>query len=104
MYTLVEILGKQYKAEKGARLKVDRLDGNAGDAVEFDSVLLVSDQDQVKVGTPYLEGIKVRAVVEEQIRDRKVVIFKYRKRKNYRKRMGHRQPYTIIRVQDIEGL
>ncbi len=104
MYTVVEIGNKQYRAEKGSLLKVEKLDKETGAAVDFDSVLLVADNDQVKVGTPFVQGVRVKAVVEEHGKDRKVIIYKYRPKKNSRKKTGHRQLYTMIRVQDIEGL
>ncbi len=104
MYTVVEIQGKQYRAEKGALLKIEKLEKNAGDTLEFDSVLLAADDEQVKVGTPYIAGARVKAVVEKHGRDRKILIYKYKPKKNSRKRMGHRQPYTVIRIQEIEGL
>ena len=102
MYALVEIKGKQYKAEKGALLKVDRLGKETGDTVEFDSVLMVHG-DEVKVGTPYLEGVKVSATVEDERKDKKVTIIKFKRRKNYRRKAGHRQSYSYIRVNDITG-
>ena len=103
MYALVEIKGKQYKAEEGALLKIDRADVVKGDALEFDTVLLVRGDESVKVGSPYVEGAKIRTTVEQQVRDRKVVVYKYKKRKNYRRRAGHRQKYTVVRVEEIIG-
>ncbi len=103
MYALVEIKGKQYKAEKGNTLKVDKLEGVKGDTVEFDTVLMVHDDDGVKVGTPYVAGAKVSSIVEEHGRDKKVVVYKYKKRKNYRRKQGHRQAFTMIKVEDIVG-
>ncbi len=103
MYTLVEIKGKQYKAEKGSLLKVDKIEKNKGEELEFDSVLLVSDQDKIKIGKPYVKGVKVKAVVADHIKDKKIIIFKYKKRKNYRRKQGHRQQFTLIRVQEIAG-
>lgn len=100
MYALVEILGKQYKAEKGSLLKVDKMDKAAGDAVEFDSVLLISG-DTVSVGTPFVPGAKVVATVKDQIKDRKVMVFKFKRRKGYQRRQGHRQAYTLLEVNDI---
>ncbi len=102
MYALVEIKGKQYKAQKGALLKVDKLGKETGDTVEFDSVLLVSD-GSVKVGTPYIEGARVTATLEDERKDRKVTVIKFKKRKNYRRKIGHRQSYSYIRVNDIIG-
>jgi large subunit ribosomal protein L21 len=104
MYALVDIKGKQYKAETGALLKVDLFDNNAGDVLEFASVMLVSGEQGTKVGQPYLPGITVKAVVQEHGRNRKIRIFKYKKRKNYRRTRGHRQSFTLIKIQEIVGL
>ena len=104
MYALVEIKGKQYKAEAGALLKVDLFDKNAGDTLEFESVMLVSGDQGTKVGQPYLPGVMVKAVVQEHGRGPKIRIFKYKKRKNYRRTQGHRQSFTLIKIQEIAGL
>jgi len=104
MYALVDIKGKQYKAETGSLLKVDLFENNAGDVLEFASVLLVSGEKGTEVGQPYLKGVTVKAVVQEHGRGRKIRIFKYKKRKNYRRTRGHRQSYTLIKVQEIAGL
>lgn len=101
MYALVDIKGKQYKAEKGSLLKIDRINSVKGDLIEFDSILMTSDKDDVKIGTPYVKGVKIKAIVEDQVKDKKVIVFKYKKRKGYRKTQGHRQQYTLIRVQEI---
>jgi large subunit ribosomal protein L21 len=103
MYALVEIKGKQYKAETGALLKVDLFDKQPGEAMEFDSVLLVSGDKKTQVGQPYVKGVTVRTVVEEQGRDKKILVYKYKKRKNYRRTRGHRQHFTLLRVQEIAG-
>lgn len=103
MYALVDIKGKQYKAEKGTLLRVDRFDGAEGDEVAFDHVMLVSDGEQVKVGTPYVEGAVVKAKLEKHEKGDKVVVFKYKRRKGYRKKRGHRQQYTCVRVEEIVG-
>uniref|UniRef100_A0A7C3HX10 Large ribosomal subunit protein bL21 n=1 Tax=Gracilinema caldarium TaxID=215591 RepID=A0A7C3HX10_9SPIR len=102
MYALVEFKGKQYKAEKGALLKVDRIDAEVGSAVDIDSVLLVSG-DTVSVGAPYVKGASVKAVVENHGKDKKIIIFKYMPKKDYRRKNGHRQQYSYIRIQDIIG-
>jgi large subunit ribosomal protein L21 len=104
MYALVEIKGKQYKAETGSMLKVDKFDKSAGETVEFDSVMLVRDDQGTRVGQPYVTGVTVKAVVQEHRRDRKILVYKYKKRKNYRRTRGHRQHYTLIKVQEIAGL
>ncbi|MEE1167245.1 MAG: 50S ribosomal protein L21 [Treponema sp.] len=101
MYALVEYKGKQYKAEKGAILTVDKIDAEKGAAIEVDSVLLVSDGDKVSVGTPYVKGAKVKIVVEDSFRDKKVIVLKYKSKKDYHRVIGHRQNYTNVRVEDI---
>jgi len=101
MYALVSIKGRQYKAEKGVRLKVDLLSRAKGDVLEFDSVLLTSDGGAVKIGTPFVSGVKVRTVVEDEGRDRKIVVYRYRRRKGFHKKRGHRQSFTVLRVEDI---
>jgi large subunit ribosomal protein L21 len=101
MYALVDIKGKQYKVENGSRIKTDKIDEVKGHVVEFDSVLMVADKDNVQVGAPYVPNVKVKAVIEEQIRDKKVIVFKYKRRKGYRKSNGHRQHYTVLKIENI---
>jgi large subunit ribosomal protein L21 len=103
MYAMVEIKGKQYKAEKDALLKVDKLAEEAGKKVEFDSVLLVGSEGDVKIGTPYVKGAKVSAEVVEHGKDKKVVVFKYRRRKDSMSKRGHRQQYSIIKVTGVNA-
>jgi large subunit ribosomal protein L21 len=102
MYALVEFKGKQYKAEKGALLKVDRVDAEVGSSLDIDSVLLVSGET-VSVGSPYLAGVKVSAVVEAHKKDKKIIVFKYKSKKDYRRKQGHRQQYSLLRIGDIMG-
>ena len=83
MYALIDIKGKQYKAEAGALLRMDRIDAEIGSSVEFDTVMLISDNETQKIGTPYIEGAKVVGTVENQIKDTKVIVMKYKRRKNY---------------------
>src|SRR5215470_3783893 len=97
MYALVEFMGKQYKAEKGAMLKVDKIDAEPGTAVNIDKVLLISG-DSVKVGSPYVSGAKVSATVESHGKDSKIIVFKYKPKKDYRRKQGHRQQYSIIKI------
>ncbi len=104
MYALVDILGKQYKVEQGAVLKVDHLAREAGAKVEFPSVLLVSDGGATRIGSPYLPGVSVKAVVEGEGRGRKILFGKYKKKKNYRRRIGHRQMFSTIKVEGFNGL
>ena len=102
MYALVEFLGKQYKAEKGALLKVDKIDAEPGAALDIDKVLLVSG-DTITVGTPYVQGAKVCATVESHGKDDKIVVFKYKPKKDYRRKRGHRQQYSIIKIGEISA-
>jgi len=102
MYALVEFKGKQYKAEKGALLKVDKIDAEPGASVSIDTVLLVSG-DSVKVGNPYVSGAKVSATVESHGKDAKIIVFKYKPKKDYRRKQGHRQQYSIIKIGDISA-
>ncbi|MBQ9102696.1 MAG: 50S ribosomal protein L21 [Spirochaetales bacterium] len=103
MYALFEYKGKQYKAEKDALIQVDKIDAEDGAKITIDSVLLVSDGDAVKVGTPYVNGAKVEVEVENSFRDKKVLVYKYKAKKDYHRLIGHRQEYTNIRVKNIQG-
>ena len=99
MYATIEFKGKQYKAEKDVVLTVDKLDAEKGAKIDIDTVLLVSDGDSV--GTPYVKGAKVTVVVEDSFRDKKVLVFKYKSKKDYHRLIGHRQQYTKVRVESI---
>ncbi len=102
MYALVEIQGKQYKAEKDALLQVDKLDSTEGSTLDFDKVLMISEEGSTpKLGAPYLEGAKVSVEVEQQIKGKKIRIFKFKRRKGYRRTQGHRQQYSLVRVKSI---
>lgn len=103
MYAVIETGGKQYKAEKGALLKVERLETEVGKTVELDRVLLVSDGDKVTVGRPVVSGAKVIGEVIRQGRAAKVISLKYKPRKHSEKARGHRQYYTQIRIVDVVG-
>jgi len=102
MYAIVEFKGKQYKAVKGTVLKVDKIEAAPGSSVDIESVILVSGET-VKVGSPYVPGVKVSAVVEAHEKAPKIIIFKYKSKKGYRRKKGHRQQHSIIRVQEIVG-
>jgi large subunit ribosomal protein L21 len=101
MYAMVEIKGKQYKAVKDGLLTVDLLAEEKGAKVSFDSVLLYRGEKDVKIGAPYVKGAKVSAVVQDHIKGDKIVVYKYKRRKDYQRKQGHRQNYTLIRVQDL---
>lgn len=104
MYALVEILGKQYKAEKDSVLKIDNVDAEIGSALEFETVLLLNNDGKVKVGAPYVKGVKVTATVEDHKKDKKVTIIKFKRRKGYRRKQGHRQNFTYVKVNEIAGV
>jgi large subunit ribosomal protein L21 len=101
MYAIVEISGKQYKAEPNRKLYVPRQQAEVGDAITFDRVLLVSDGDDVQVGQPSVSGATVSATVVQHVKADKVIVFKKKRRKGYRVKNGHRQPYTQISIDGI---
>ncbi len=104
MYALVEIKGKQYKAEKGATLRVDLFTQEKGTSVEFESVLLISDEKTVKVGAPYVTGAKVKTTILDTVKGEKVKVLKFKRRKSYMRTQGHRQQYSMLKVEDISGV
>ena len=101
MYAIVEIAGQQFKVEKDQKIFVHRLDGNEGDVVDFDKVLLVDEDGQVKVGTPAVKGAKVSGKILEHIKGDKVKVFKKKRRKGYQKMNGHRQQFTRLQIESI---
>lgn len=101
MYAVIETGGKQYRVEKGDVLRVEKLDVEAGDKVVFDKVFLVADGEDVKIGSPFVEGAKVEAKVVEHAKGKKIIVYKYKAKKNYRKKQGHRQPYTEVEIAEI---
>lgn len=103
MYVIVETGGKQYKAEKGEVLIIEKLDGEAGAAVELDSVVMVCDGDKVKLGSPFVKGAKVKGEIVRQAKAKKINGFNYKAKKNERKRWGHRQPQTHLRVTEVSA-
>ena len=100
MYAIFETGGKQYKAEKGDVVFVEKLAADAGKLISFDA-LVVADGDDIEIGTPTVKGAKVRAKVVEHGKEKKVVVFKYKPKRNYRKKQGHRQPFTKIKITSI---
>lgn len=99
MFAIIETGGKQYRVQENDVLFVEKLEAEEGDAVVFDKVLMVND----KIGAPYVEGAKVTANVVKQGKAKKVIVFKYKSKKNYHKKQGHRQPFTKIQITAIEG-
>ena len=101
MYAVIQTGGKQYRVEPGQTLSVEKLPGDKGDPVKFDDVLLVAGEDKVTVGRPLVSGAKVTAEIVEQGQDKKVIVFKFQRRKNYRRRYGHRQLFTSIKINEV---
>jgi len=104
MYAVVEQGGKQYRVAEGDTLRIEKTEGTPGDEIVLDKVLLLQDQEQIRVGKPFLEDIRVRAEILGQRRAKKIIIFKFKRRKKYRKKNGHRQYYTGIRIKAIESV
>lgn len=102
MYAIIKTGGKQYNVEEGKVIAIEKLDVSEGDKVTFDEVLLLSG-DTVKIGQPIVEGAKVIAKVLAQGKEKKIRIFKYKAKSNYRRRQGHRQPFTKVQIEKIEG-
>jgi large subunit ribosomal protein L21 len=102
MYAVIKTGGKQYKVAQGDKLRVEKLPAGVGETVTFDQVLLVGG-DALKIGTPLVAGAKVEAKVIAQDRAKKVIVFKFRRRKNYRRKNGHRQPYTALEITGIKA-
>jgi large subunit ribosomal protein L21 len=103
MYAVVNTGGKQYKVQKGETLRIEKIPGEVGSAVTFDKVLMVADGENIRVGQPVLENVAVQAQIVEQDKAKKILIFKYKRRKRYRRKNGHRQPFTAIRIDGIEA-
>jgi large subunit ribosomal protein L21 len=102
MYAVFKTGGKQYRVAAGDKLRVEKLPGNVGDAVAFPEVLLVADE-AVKIGRPLVSGAKVEAKIVAQGLGPKIIVFKFRRRKNYRRKRGHRQPFTALEITNIVG-
>ena len=102
MYAIIETGGKQYKVAVGDKIRVEKLAVEAGDSFTFDKVLVVSG-DGTKLGTPYVSGATVTASVLAQGKDKKVVVYKYKPKKAYHKKKGHRQPFTSLEIKSING-
>jgi len=103
MYAIIETGGKQLKVEEGQTIYVEKLNAEAGETVTFDKVLFVGGADDVKIGSPLVDGASVTAKVVEHGRGKKIIVFKLKKRKNYRRKQGHRQPFTKVTVEKINA-
>ncbi len=102
MYAVVHTGGKQYKVEEGQILRVEKIAGDVGNPVTFDQVLLYSDGENIEIGKPTLENVSVKGHIVEQGKSRKIIVFKYKRRKRFRRKQGHRQPFTAVKIDHIE--
>ena len=103
MYAVVRSGGKQVRVTPGAAVRVEKLPGEVGDAIDLDQVLLVGGEGETRIGQPLVEGARVRGTITDQGRGPKLTVFKMKRRKGYRRKAGHRQDYTEIRVESIDG-
>lgn len=103
MVAIIKTGGKQYTVTENDVIQIEKLNNEVGDKVTFEEVLLVSNDGDVKVGKPFVEGAKVTGVVEAQGKGEKVVIFKFKRKKDYRRKRGHRQHYTQVRIESINA-
>jgi large subunit ribosomal protein L21 len=103
MYAVIKTGGKQYRVAQGEDIKVEKITGEAGDNVVFDQVLLAEVDENIRIGNPYLENAKVIGRLKGHGKNRKIVIFKYKRRKVFRKTRGHRQEYSLVRIESIEA-
>ena len=102
MYAIIETCGKQYKVSEGDVVFFEKLDAEEGKKVTFDNVVLVSNNKKVEVGTPYVKGVKVEGKVVSHGKGEKILVYKYKAKKNYRRTQGHRQPYTKVEITKIK--
>ena len=102
MYAIIESCGKQYKVAEGDVVFFEKLDAEEGKKVTFDSVILVSNEDKIQVGNPYVKGVKVEGKVVSHGKGKKIIVFKMKAKKNYRRKQGHRQPYTKVEITAIK--
>ncbi len=103
MYAVIETGGKQYRVEEGDTLYVEKLNAEVGEAINFDKVLILSKDGELLAGKPFVDGAKVEASVLDQGKAKKIIVFKYKAKKNYRKKTGHRQPFTKVKIEKIVG-
>ncbi len=101
MYAIIETGGKQYRAEEGRVIRVEKLPAEKGETVTFDRVLLVNKGEDLQVGKPYIKGCQVEGKVVAAGRGRKIIVYKYKPKKNYRRKQGHRQPYSDVLINSI---
>lgn len=102
MYAVIKAGGHQYRVTKGEVLEIDRLEGQEGDAVTFDKVMMLGGET-IKVGSPLIEGARVEAVIKEQKRAPKIIVFKKKRRQGYKRKRGHKQPLTLVEITGIQA-
>lgn len=102
MYAVIETQGKQYKVSEGMQLKVEKIDKKEGSKIKLDKVLLFSDGKKIDIGQPYLKNVTIKGEIVSQFKDKKVIVFKFRRRKNSQTKQGHRQKLTLIEIKEIE--
>jgi large subunit ribosomal protein L21 len=102
MYAVIKACGKQYRVAQGDEVKFEKLQGEVGDSVTFEHVLLTSDGENVRIGQPYIEDSKVIGRIARQGKHKKIIVFKYKRRKGYRRKRGHRQHFTLVKIENIE--
>ena len=103
MYAVVNTGGKQYKVQQGEVLRIEKIPGNVGSPVSFERVLMFSDGENVSIGQPVLDNVAVEGHIVEQGKAKKILVFKYKKRKRYRRKQGHRQEFTAVQIDSIRG-
>ena len=103
MYAIVKTGGKQYKIHEGDIIRVEKIEGNIGNLVSFDQVLMFSDGENTSIGKPVLDNVAVKGHIVEQGKEKKIIVFKYKRRKRYRRKQGHRQQFTAIKIDQIEA-
>jgi large subunit ribosomal protein L21 len=101
MYAIVNTGGKQYKIRQGDILRIEKIPGELGSPVSFDRVLMFSDGENIRIGQPVLDDVAVNGHIVEQGKSKKIIVFKYKRRKRYRRKQGHRQPFTTIKIDSI---
>jgi len=102
MYAVVKTGGKQYRVQEGQTVRIEKIDGEVGQSIQLGDVLMCSDDENVSIGRPTLDNVTVNARIVAQGKSRKIIVFKYKRRKRYRRKQGHRQPFTAITIDSIE--
>ena len=102
MYAVIKTGGKQFQVSEGDVIQVEKLEGQLGDTVEIDEVLILRTDDEIKIGTPMVEGVAVSATIVDQVKGKKIIVYKFKRRKDYRRKQGHRQKYTNLRIDSIK--